>query len=133
MDRCGTLSARKFSPLTKKGALTMEKNKDIKLNASIENALKVNPKVKELAISEPELGSYLTQLSKNLDDATNSIFEVYGILELLENKLSIGSNYKDDMTNEADSVRAVLKILTVSMEKVSDTADLMSYATFKEN
>lgn len=111
----------------------MEKNKDIKLNASIENALKVNPKVKELATSEPELGSYLTQLSKNLDDATNSFCEAYGILELLENKLSIGGNYKDDMASEADSVRAVLKILTVSMEKVSDTADLMSYATFKED
>ena len=90
-------------------------------------------KVKKLAISEPELGSYLTQLSKNLDDATNSICEAYGILDLLENKMSIGGNYKDDMTSEADSVRAVLKILTVSMEKVSDTADLMSYATFKED
>lgn len=111
----------------------MENNKDIKLNAPIENALKVSPKVKKLAISEPELGSYLTKLSKNLDDATNSICEVYGILELLETKLSIGGNYKDDMTSEANSVRAVLKILTVSMEKVSDTADLMSYATFKED
>ena len=111
----------------------MEKNKDIKLNAPIENALKVSSKVKKLAISEPELGSYLTQLSKNLDDATNSIGEAYGILDLLENKLSISGNYKDDMTSEANSVRAVLKILTVSMEKVSDTADLMSYATFKED
>lgn len=111
----------------------MEKNKDIKLNAPIENALKVSPKVKKLAISEPELGSYLTQLSKNLDDATNSIGEAYGILDLLENKLSINGNYKDDMTSKANSVRAVLKILTVSMEKVSDTADLMSYATFKED
>lgn len=111
----------------------MEKNKDIKLNAPIENALKVSPKVKKLAISEPELGSYLTQLSKNLDDATNSICEAYGILDLLENKMSIGDNYKDDMTSEADSIRAVLKIITASMEKVSDTADLMSYTTFKEN
>ena len=111
----------------------MEKNKDIKLNAPIENALKVSPKVKKLAISEPELGSYLTQLSKNLDDATNSICEAYGILDLLENKMSIGGNYKDVMTSEADSIRAVLKIITASMGKVSDTADLMSYTTFKEN
>ena len=98
----------------------MEKNKDIKLNAPIENALKVSPKVKKLAISEPELGSYLTQLSKNLDDATNSICEAYGILDLLEDKMSIGDNYKDDMTSEADSIRAVLKIITASMGKVSD-------------
>ena len=47
--------------------------------------------------------------------------------------MSIGDNYKDDMTSEADSIRAVLKIITASMEKVSDTADLMSYTTFKEN
>ena len=119
--------------LTRKGELAMEKNKDIKLNAPIENVFKVSPKVKKLAISEPELGSYLTQLSKNLDDATNSICEAYGILDLLENKMSIGGNYKDDMTSEADSIRAVLKIITASMGKVSDTADLMSYTTFKEN
>ena len=111
----------------------MEKNNNLKLNASIENALKSNPKVKELASSNPELGSYLTQLSKNLDDATNSFCEAYGILDLLEKNMSIGSNYKDDMTSEADSIRAVLKILTTSMEKVSDTVDLMSYATFKED
>lgn len=117
----------------RKKCRAMKKNKDIKLYASIENALKVSPKVKKLAISEPELSSYLTQLSKNLDDATNSICEAYGILDLLENKMSIGDNYKDDMTSEADSIRAVLKIITASMGKVSDTADLMSYTTFKEN
>ena len=111
----------------------MEKNKDIKLNAPIENALKVSPKVKKLAISEPELGSYLTQLGNNLNDAVGSICEAYGVLDLLEKNMSIGSNYKDDMTSEADSIRAVLKILTTSMEKVSDTVDLMSYATFKED
>lgn len=111
----------------------MEKNNDLKLNASIENALKSNTKVKELASSNPELGSYLTQLGNNLNDAVGSICEAYGVLDLLEKNMSIGSNYKDDMTSEADSIRAVLKILTTSMEKVSDTVDLMSYATFKED
>lgn len=111
----------------------MEKNNNLKLNASIENALKSNPKVKELVSSNPELGSYLTQLGNNLNDAVGSICEAYGVLDLLEKNMSIGSNYKDDMTSEADSIRAVLKILTTSMEKVSDTVDLMSYATFKED
>lgn len=111
----------------------MEKSNNLKLNASIENALKSNPKVKELASSNPELGSYLTQLGSNLNDAVGSICEAYGVLDLLEKNMSIGSNYKDDMTSEADSIRAVLKILTTSMEKVSDTVDLMSYATFKED
>ena len=111
----------------------MEKNNNLKLNASIENALKSNPKVKELASSNPELGSYLTQLGNKLIDAVGSICEAYGVLDLLEKNMSIGSNYKDDMTSEADSIRAVLKILTTSMEKVSDTVDLMSYATFKED
>ena len=111
----------------------MEKNNNLKLNASIENALKTNPKVKELASSNPELGSYLTQLGNNLNDAVGSICEAFGVLDLLEKNMSIGSNYKDDMTSEADSIRAVLKILTTSMEKVSDTVDLMSYATFKED
>lgn len=111
----------------------MEKNNNLKLNASIENALKSNTKVKELASSNPELDSYLTQLGNNLNDAVGSICEAYGVLDLLEKNMSIGSNYKDDMTSEADSIRAVLKILTTSMEKVSDTVDLMSYATFKED
>ena len=110
----------------------MEKNNNLKLNASIENALKSNPKVKELASSNPELGSYLTQLGNNLNDAVGSICEAYGVLDLLEKNMSIGSNYKDDMTSEADSIRAVIKILTTSMEKVSDTVDLMDYTAFKE-
>ena len=83
----------------------MEKNNDLKLNASIENALKSNTKVKELASSNPELGSYLTQLGNNLNDAVGSICEAYGVLDLLEKNMSIGSNYKEDMTSEADSIR----------------------------
>lgn len=103
----------------------MEKNKDTNLNV-----LEVNPKIKELVKSNPELGSYLDQLSKNLNNAVSSFCEAYGVLDILKKNMSIGSNYKDDMTSEADSIRAVLKILNASMGKVSDTADSMQFTTF---
>lgn len=103
------------------------------LNSNAEKRAKQRATIKELVSKYPELSSYLTQLSSSLDNAVNNICEAYGILDLLGNKLSIGGNYKDDMTSEADSVRAVLNILTESIEQVSDTTDSMQFTTFKED
>ena len=113
----------------------MKKNNEMKLNPLIEKALKTIPNVKELVNDKPELGSFLTQLGNNLDDAVKSIYEAYGILNILQKDLSTGKYEESDgyMTSETNSIEAVKKILYASTDKVSDTADLLHYVTMKKD
>lgn len=111
------------------------KNNEMKLNPLIEKELKTTPNVKELVNDKPELGSFLTQLGNNLDDAVKSIYDAYGILDILQKDLSTGKYEESDgyMTSETNSIETVKKILYVSTDKVSDTADLMHYVTMKKD
>ena len=113
----------------------MKKNNEMKLHPVIEKALKTIPNVKELVNDKPELGSFLTQLGNNLDDAVKSIYEAYGILDIVQKNLSTGKYEESDgyMTSETNSIEAVKKILYASTDKVSDTADLMHYVTMKKD
>lgn len=70
------------------------------LQKVINNRKEKENKVKELVNDNPELSSYLSELSTNLEDYHDAIDEAYGILDILQNNLILKAFYTDELNNE---------------------------------
>ena len=102
--------------------LVDEKDNDIDLKKGIEMQKLLNSneekrnKVKKLVSNNPELSSYLTELSTKINVALKSISNAYSILDILQTDLGVLDNNLididiDGLDNEIHSINGVKSIL----------------------
>lgn len=108
------------------------------LQKVINNRVEKERKVKELVSNNPELSSYLTELSADLEDYRDSINEAHSILDILQNNLVLKVYYTDELDDELDSeinsIKVAKSILDEMLVKVADKVDAINdTANAKEN
>ena len=104
------------------------------LQKVINNRKEKENKVKELVNDNPELSSYLSELSTNLEDYHDAIDEAYGILDILQNNLILKAFYTDELNNEdldseMHSIKVAKHILDELRVKISDKVDAINDTT----
>ena len=104
------------------------------LQKVINNRKEKENKVKELVNDNPELSSYLSELSTNLEDYHDAIDEAYGILDILQNNLILKAFYTDELNNEdldseMHSIKVAKHILDELRVKISDKVDEINDTT----
>ena len=107
------------------------------LQKVINNRKEKENKVKELVNDNPELSSYLSELSTNLEDYHDAIDEAYGILDILQNNLILKAFYTDELNNEdldseMHSIKVAKHILDELRVKISDKVDEINDTTKKK-
>lgn len=94
-------------------------------------------KVKKLVSNNPELSSYLTELSKKINVALKSISNAYSILDILQTDLGVLDNNLididiDGLDNEIHSINGVKSILDDSTNELLETLDSIDDAKAKK-
>lgn len=123
--------------------LVDEKDNDIDLKKGIEMQKILNSyaekkdKVKELVSNNPELSSYLTELSTTINGVIKSIDNAYGILDILQTDLGVLDDTLidydlDDLDNEINSINGAKGILDNSSVELLDTLDSIDKAKGKK-
>lgn len=123
--------------------LVDEKDNDIDLKKGIEMQKLLNSneekrnKVKKLVSNNPELSSYLTELSKKINVALKSISNAYSILDILQTDLGVLDNNLididiDGLDNEIHSINGVKSILDDSTNELLETLDSIDDAKAKK-
>lgn len=112
-------------------------NKDaIELQKIINNFVEKKAKVKELVSNNPELSSYLTELSTTINGVIKSINNAYGILDILQTDLGVLNtlidNDLDGLDNEINSINGAKGILDDSCCRLLDTLDSIDKAKEKK-
>jgi len=119
--------------------LVDEKDNDIDLKKGIEMQKLLNSneekrnKVKKLVSNNPELSSYLTELSTKINVALKSISNAYSILDILQTDLGVLDNTLididiDGLDNEIHSINGVKSILDDSTNELLETLDSIDNA-----
>lgn len=120
--------------------LVDEKDNDIDLKKGIEMQKILNSyaekkdKVKELVSNNPELSSYLTELSTTINGVIKSIDNAYGILDILQTDLGVLDDtlIDYDLDNEINSINGAKGILDNSSVELLDTLDSIDKAKGKK-
>lgn len=123
--------------------LVDEKDNGIDLKKGIEMQKILNSyaekkdKVKGLVSNNPELSSYLTDLSTIINGVIKSINNAYGILDILQTDLGILDdtlidNDLDGLDNEINSINGAKGILDDSCCRLLDTLDSIDKAKGKK-
>lgn len=112
-------------------------NKDaIELQKIINSFVEKKAKVKELVSNNPELSSYLTELSTTINGVIKSINNAYGILDILQTDLGVLNtlidNDLDGLDNEINSINGAKGILDDSCCRLLDTLDSIDKAKEKK-
>lgn len=94
-------------------------------------------KVKKLVSNNPELSSYLTELSTKINVALKSISNAYSILDILQTDLGVLDNNLinidiDGLDNEIHSINGVKSILDDSTNELLETLDSIDDAKAKK-
>lgn len=123
--------------------LVDEKGNDVDLKKGIELQKILNSyaekkdKVKELVSNNPELSSYLTELSTTINGVIKSINNAYGILDILQTDLGVLDDTLidydlDGLDNEINSINGAKGILDNSSVELLDTLDSIDKAKGKK-
>ena len=123
--------------------LVDEKGNDVDLKKGIELQKILNSyaekkdKVKELVSNNPELSSYLTELSTTINGVIKSIDNAYGILDILQTDLGVLDDTLidydlDGLDNEINSINGAKGILDNSSVELLDTLDSIDKAKGKK-
>ena len=122
--------------------LVDEKGNDVDLEKGIELQKILNSyaekkdKVKGLVSNNPELSSYLTELSTTINGVIKSINNAYGILDILQTDLGVLNtlidNDLDGLDNEINSINGAKGILDDSCCRLLDTLDSIDKAKEKK-
>lgn len=123
--------------------LVDEKGNDVDLEKGIELQKILNSyaekkdKVKGLVSNNPELSSYLTELSTKINVALKSISNAYSILDILQTDLGVLDNNLinidiDGLDNEIHSINGVKSILDDSTNELLETLDSIDDAKAKK-
>ena len=122
--------------------LVDEKDNDIDLEKGIELQKVFNSyaekkeKVKGLVSNNPELSSYLTELSTTINGVIKSINNAYGILDILQTDLGVLDALidkdLDGLDNEINSINGAKGILDDSCCRLLDTLDSIDKAKEKK-
>lgn len=108
----------------------------IELQKILNSYAEKKDKVKELVSNNPELSSYLTELSTTINGVIKSINNAYGILDILQTDLGvldalIDKNL-DGLDNEINSINGAKGILDDSCCRLLDTLDSIDKAKEKK-
>ena len=111
--------------------------KGIELQKILNSDAEKKDKVKGLVSNNPELSSYLTDLSTIINGVIKSINNVYGILDILQTDLGVLDdtlidNDLDGLDNEINSINGAKGILDDSCCRLLDTLDSIDKAKAKK-
>ena len=111
--------------------------KGIELQKILNSYAEKNDKVKELVSNNPELSSYLTELSTTINGVIKSIDNAYGILDILQTDLGVLDDTLidydlDGLDNEINSINGAKGILDNSSVELLDTLDSIDKAKGKK-
>ena len=111
--------------------------KGIELQKILNSDAEKKDKVKGLVSNNPELSSYLTDLSTIINGVIKSINNAYGILDILQTDLGVLDdtlidNDLDDLDNEINSINGAKGILDDSCCRLLDTLDSIDKAKAKK-
>ncbi|WP_281681617.1 hypothetical protein [Lactobacillus gallinarum] len=111
--------------------------KGIELQKILNSYAEKKDKVKELVSNNPELSSYLTELSTTINGVIKSIDNAYGILDILQTDLGVLDDTLidydlDGLDNEINSINGVKGILDNSSVELLDTLDSIDKAKGKK-
>ena len=109
----------------------------IELQKILNSYAEKKDKVKELVSNNPELSSYLTELSTTINGVIKSINNAYGILDILQTDLGVLDNTLidndlDGLDNEINSINGAKGILDDSCCRLLDTLDSIDKAKEKK-
>lgn len=108
----------------------------IELQKILNSYAEKKDKVKELVSNNPELSSYLTELSTTINGVIKSINNAYGILDILQTDLGVLDalidNDLDGLDNEINSINGAKGILDDSCCRLLDTLDSIDKAKEKK-
>lgn len=111
--------------------------KGIELQKILNSYAEKKDKVKELVSNNPELSSYLTELSTTINGVIKSIDNAYGILDILQTDLGVLDDTLidydlDGLDNEINSINGAKGILDNSSVELLDTLDSIDNAKGKK-
>lgn len=111
--------------------------KGIELQKILNSYAEKKDKVKELVSNNPELSSYLTELSTTINGVIKSIDNAYGILDILQTDLGVLDDTLidydlDGVDNEINSINGAKGILDNSSVELLDTLDSIDKAKGKK-
>ena len=111
--------------------------KGIELQKILNSDAEKKDKVKGLVSNNPELSSYLTDLSTIINGVIKSINNAYGILDILQTDLGVLDdtlidNDLDGLDNEINSINGAKGILDDSCCRLLDTLDSIDKAKEKK-
>lgn len=111
--------------------------KGIELQKILNSDAEKKDKVKGLVSNNPELSSYLTDLSTIINGVIKSINNAYGILDILQTDLGVLDdtlidNDLDGLDNEINSINGAKGILDDSCCRLLDTLDSIDKAKAKK-
>ena len=111
--------------------------KGIVLQMILKSQAEKKDKVKELVSNNPELSSYLTELSTTINGVIKSIDNAYGILDILQTDLGVLDDTLidydlDGLDNEINSINGAKGILDNSSVELLDTLDSIDKAKGKK-
>ena len=111
--------------------------KGIELQKILNSYAEKKDKVKELVSNNPELSSYLTELSNTINGVIKSIDNAYGILDILQTDLGVLDDTLidydlDGLDNEINSINGAKGILDNSSVELLDTLDSIDNAKGKK-
>ncbi len=111
--------------------------KGIELQKILNSYAEKKDKVKELVSNNPELSSYLTELSTTINGVIKSIDNAYGILDILQTDLGVLDDTLidydlDGLDNEINSINGAKGILDNSSVELLDTLDSIDKAKGKK-
>lgn len=108
----------------------------IELQKILNSYAEKKDKVKELVSNNPELSSYLTELSTTINGVIKSINNAYGILDILQTDLGVLDALidkdLDGLDNEINSINGAKGILDDSCCRLLDTLDSIDKAKEKK-
>ncbi|WP_438449714.1 hypothetical protein [Lactobacillus kitasatonis] len=108
----------------------------IELQKILNSYAEKKDKVKELVSNNPELSSYLTELSTTINGVIKSINNAYGILDVLQTDLGVLDALidkdLDGLDNEINSINGAKGILDDSCCRLLDTLDSIDKAKEKK-
>lgn len=111
--------------------------KGIELQKILNSYAEKKDKVTELVSNNPELSSYLTELSTTINGVIKSIDNAYGILDILQTDLGVLDDTLidydlDGLDNEINSINGAKGILDNSSVELLDTLDSIDKAKGKK-
>lgn len=111
--------------------------KGIELQKILNSYAEKKDKVKELVSNNPELSSYLTELSTTINGVIKSIDNAYGILDILQTDLGVLDDTLidydlDGLDNEINAINGAKGILDNSSVELLDTLDSIDKAKGKK-